>query len=108
MPGLGVQRGIRLLEKSVGELAWLNVRAMIDELSNRNFRSQLSQAAEMITVPVGDDQMIDLPQASVLDRILDAARIAGSRSAGVPGVDQQRLTGRRDEERGVTALDVDD
>ena len=56
--------------------AWLDVRAVIDELADRNCGGQLGHAAEMIAVPMRGDQMIDLLQSGVLDRIHDAARIA--------------------------------
>jgi hypothetical protein len=64
---LGVQRRISLLQKLIGNSARLNVRAMIDELANRDVRCELGQAAEVVGVPMRDDQMVDLLKAGVLD-----------------------------------------
>src|SRR5437867_2519895 len=55
---LGVKRRINLLQKLVGSSAGLNVRAMIDELANRDMRSELSHPAEVVTVPMRRDQMV--------------------------------------------------
>ena len=54
------------------------------------------------------DKMIDLANARVLDRLHNPAGIASSRGAGIPGIDQQRLMGRRDEQSGVATFDIDD
>ena len=66
---------------------------MIDKLLDRHMRSQFRETAEMIAVPVRDDQMIDLLQAGIFHRRHDAARIARCRNRSeVSGVDQQRLS----------------
>src|SRR5438046_7989414 len=57
---LAVKLGIDILQKVIGRFCRLDVRAMINELLDRDMRSQFRQAAEMIAVPVCDDQMIDL------------------------------------------------
>jgi hypothetical protein len=103
-----VKLRVCLLEKRVGSLARLSIRAVIDELSNRNLRGKFSQAAEMIAVPVGRNQMIDLASSRVLDRLEDAAGVARRRCPGIPGINEQRLMGRRDEQRGVATFDIDD
>src|SRR5205814_3412482 len=54
-----------------------------------------------------DDQMVDLLEPCVFDRIQDAARIANRRGARIARVDQQGFTGRRDEQRSVAAFDID-
>ena len=81
---------------------------MVDELPDRNARSELGHAAEVIAVPVGGDQVIDAAEAGILDRGHDPVRIPRRRRPAVAGVDQHRLSGRRDEQGGVAALDVDD
>ena len=96
--GLGVKRRVRVLEKGVRKFARLDVGAVIDELADRNLGRQFGQAAEVIAVPVRDDQMVDLLEPGVFDRIHDAARIANRRGAGIAGIDEQRLAGRRDEQ----------
>ena len=108
MPGAGVKSRVRILEKVVGCLAGLNVRAVIDELFNRHLCRELRRAAEMIAVPVRDNQMIDLPQAGIFDGSHDAARIAWCGGAGVARVHEERRTGRRHEKRRVAAFNVDD
>ena len=65
----------------VRQLARLNVRAVIDEFSNRNLRSEFGQSSEVIAMPMGDDQMIDLLKSRILDGRRDTACIARSRCA---------------------------
>src|SRR3954462_11708538 len=48
----GVKLRVSLLEKRVSQLARLDVRAMVDELSNGDSGSQLGHAAKMIAVPM--------------------------------------------------------
>ena len=43
---------------------------------DRNLLGELGHAAEMIAVAVRDDQMIDLREAGILDRLHDAAGVA--------------------------------
>ena len=99
---------IGLLQKVVGGLAGLDVGAMVDEFADGDLRGELGQAAEVIAVPVRDDQMIDLGEAGVMDGIHDAAGIANGAGRDVARIHEQRLAGGRDEERGVAAFDVDD
>jgi hypothetical protein len=81
---------------------------VIDKLANGNFGSQFRQAAEMIAVPMCNDQMIYLLKPGGLNSLHDSARIARSRSPGITGVYQQRLVGRPDDQRGVAAFHIDD
>src|SRR5262245_60408322 len=62
----------------------------------------------MIAVPVGGDQVVDLREAGVLRSVKDSSRIPSGGHAAVAGVDQERLTRRRHDERGVASLHVDD
>ena len=80
---------------------------MIDELANRDVRGELGQPAEVVGVPMRDDQMVDLLKAGVLDGIPDAAGIASGGRAGVAGIDQQRFTRGGNKKRGIASLDVD-
>ena len=105
---LGVERRVRLRQKRVGSFARLDVGAVIDELANLDLRSQLGHAAEMIAVPMRRDQMIDLLNAGVFHRIENAICVANRPRAVIAGIDQQRLARRRNDQRGVAALDIDD
>ena len=105
---LGVELRIDLGQEIVGGGRRLHVGAMIDEMPDRDALGELGHAAEMIAVPMGDDQMVDLGEAGVLGGRHDAPGIADRRlGRDIAGVDEQRFAGRRDEERGVAALDVD-
>ena len=82
---------------------------MVDVVADRDLGGELGHAAEMIAVPVGCDQVVDLGQAGVLDRRHDAGGVALGRLGGdVAGVHQHGLARGRHEEGGVPALDVDD
>ena len=59
----------------------------------------------MVAVIVREHQVIDLGDARLLRDGDDAVRIARARPAGI---DQQRLSGRRDEQSGLPALDVNE
>jgi len=52
--------------------------------------------------------MIDLLKFGILDRFHNAARVASSRSTCVAGIDEQRLSGRRNEERRIATIHIDD
>ena len=60
----------------------LHVLAMIDEFADGNLRSERGEAAEVVAVPVRDDQMIDLREPGVMDRGHDAAGVAHRRPEG--------------------------
>jgi len=88
---LGVERRVGLRKERIGSFARLDIGAMIDELANLDPGSQFRHSAEVITVPMRRDQMIDLLQPGVFDRILDAFRIANRSRAIVARIDQQRF-----------------
>ena len=81
---------------------------MIDELANRNPAGQVLHGAKVIPVIVRRDEVIDLAQPGVAHRSHDAVAIPRGGRTAVASVDEQRLTGRGHEERGVSALDVDE
>jgi hypothetical protein len=72
----GVEPGICVLEKRVGAFGRLNVGTVIDVLADGDVRSQLGQASEMITVPMGCDYVIDLLQAGGFRCVEDTPGIA--------------------------------
>ena len=91
------------------------VNMMLDRFGLGSLKSW---AADMITVVVRDQQIVDALDSRIVRRREDALRIArvrgiarhraepaGSREAGV---DEHRLPGRRDDERGLPALDIDE
>jgi hypothetical protein len=105
---LFVERRIHLLQEIIRGGRRLDVGAVIDEIADRHPRCQLGHSAEVVAMPVGGDQVIDLREAGVLDGGHDAIGVPGSRRARIPGIDQYRPAGRRHEQRGVSTLDVHD
>ena len=59
----------------------------------------------MIAMVMRDDQVIDATHAGDLRGQLDDS--IGVADAGVAGIDQQRLPGRRDDQRGGAPFDID-
>ena len=60
----------------------------------------------MIAMPMANHNMIDFRQARLLRGGEDALGVAVA-IAGIAGVEQQRFSGRRDEQRGRAAFDID-
>ena len=107
--GIGVELRVDLRQEFIDRGGRLGVRAVVDEMPDRDALGEFRQAAIMIAVPMGDDQIVDLGQPGIPGGRHDAPGIADRRGRrDVAGVDQQRLAGRRDEQRGVAAFDVDD
>ena len=91
--GVGDELRIGLLQKIIGGLPGLDVRPMVDEFLDRDLRSELCQAAEVVAVPVRDDQMIDLLKPGVLGRGHDAAGIAHGARGDIACIHEQRFPG---------------
>ena len=108
MRPLLVELRVRVFEELVDAGPRLNVRAVIDEVSNRHACRELGEATHVIAVPVGRDEVIDLRDARIARGGHDAAGVARRRRSPVPRVDEQRFAGGRHEQRRVPALDVDD
>ncbi len=105
---LGVELRVRFRNKVIGRRRGLNVRPMIDEMLDRDELGELGYAAEMIAVPMGDDEMVDLRQTGVLDGRHDAPGVPDRRvRRHIAGIDEERFARWRHQERGVAALDVD-
>src|SRR5258707_632786 len=64
--GGAVKGRIGLGEEFVESRDRLNVRPVVDVVADRNALGDFRHSAEMITVPVRGDQMIDLSKAGVL------------------------------------------
>jgi hypothetical protein len=75
---------------------------------DRDPLSELLEGPEVIAVPMRCDVMVDLRNAGILRRLQDTSRVSRGGSAAVASVDEHRFAGRRHEERGVSALHVDD
>ena len=103
---LAVELPVAALEKPVHIRVGLSVRSMVDELFDGNAGSELGQAPDMITVVVSGDEVVDLREARVPGRGQNAFGITYRGGATVSGIDEHRLSRRRGEEHGVTALDV--
>ena len=81
---------------------------MVDEVPDRDAFCELRQAAIVIAVPMGDDQVVDPGQACVLGCYHDALGIADrSRRRHIAGVDQEGFAGWRHQQRSVAAFGVD-
>jgi hypothetical protein len=92
---------------------------VIDERSDRQQVRELAHAAVVIRVEVRDEQDVDSRHARRPRSGQDAVHVAPPRGlarhgrarsgrAPPPGVDQQRFTARRHDERGLAAFDVDE
>ena len=103
---LAVELPVAALEKRIHIRVGLSVRSMVDELFDGNAGSELGQAPDMITVVVSGDEVVDLREARVPGRGQNAFGITYRGGAAVSGIDEHRLSRRRGEEHGVTALDV--
>ena len=79
-------------------------RAVIVKMLDRHLLRDVYQAPIVIAVIVGQPEVIDLLHARDLQHLQDAIQIA---LAGVTGIHQQRLSGRRNEQRRLAALGVD-
>ena len=104
LAGDGFEIGRVIVAGDVGVFA---VRAVIKEFADANALDQLGDAADVIDMEVGDEQVIDAGDACVAHGGLDTGSIAAVH-AGPTGVDEQG--GVRcgvDEERGLAAFDVD-
>ena len=82
-----------------------DARAMIHERANRQARRDVFHAAVMVAVEMGGEHDVDLANARLLRDRSDAVGIAIAR---VASIDQHRLARRRDEQRRLPALDVDE
>jgi hypothetical protein len=85
----------------------LHVGPVIHEMRNWDARSQFSDTAVMVAMPVSDDQVINPGDAGVSSRRQDSTGIAHGPCTTISGIDQERLTGWGDSKRGVAAFDVD-
>src|SRR5205823_5566615 len=68
--------------------------------------SKLREPAEVIAVPVRDNQMVDLLKPGVFSGRHDATGVTNGARSNIACVHEQRFPGGRDEERGIAALDV--
>src|SRR5262249_28378148 len=75
------------------------------EVIDEDHLRKRSQSADMIGVEVANDQVVDFLQAGLLGRGVDSFGVA---IADRPSrVDEQRLSGRRHDQSGRAAFDVD-
>ena len=78
---------------------------MVDEAADGDLRGELGDAADVVDVIVGDDEVVDLADASLLAEGDDAVGVAGV-GGGPAGVDEEAFAGGGDEEGRLTAFDV--
>ena len=99
----GLDVGREVVARDVGVFA---VHAVIEKFADLDVLDEIRHAAHVIGMEVGDEHMVDLRDAGVFHRRLNALGVAAI-VAGPAGIDQQRSAGRRDEQRGLAAFDVD-
>src|SRR5262245_42690951 len=81
---------------------------MVDVMLDRDALGDLGHAAEMVTMPMRRDEMINLRETGILGGCHDALGVAdGSLRSSVAGIDQDGFAGWRDEQRGIAAFDID-
>jgi hypothetical protein len=95
IPGFGdgvfrfrVQRRIDVLQKLCGCRLRLNRRPVVDEMPNRNPAGELRHRAEVVTVPMRRDQVIDARHSRVVDRRHDPISIARGCGAAIARINQ--------------------
>ena len=81
--------------------------AVVEEIRHRQALQQVGDAAHVVLVEVGDEQRVDFLDAGGFGGGGDAIGVAPA-IAGVSGVDQQRLAGGRDDQRGLASFDIDE
>ena len=64
---------------------------MVDEVPNRDTGCEFGKPANVITVVMGRDEVIDLRDTRILRRGHDAPGVPGGGGAAVSGIDQKRL-----------------
>ena len=112
-PGAGCTCGAPCSDRLVGgkrrrcERRRLDGLAVVDKRLHRQAPDHFGHAAEMVAVEMRNQQVVQLADARVAGGRQDAIRIAVG-EPGVPGVDEHRLSGGRDDQRGLPALDVDE
>ena len=84
----------------------VGIFAVVNERADRNAGRELRDAADVIAVVVRNQNVVDLGETGVFRGSDDAIRVTAVEA--IPsGVNQQRFSGRRDEQSGLSALDVD-
>ena len=81
--------------------------SVVDEHFDGQAPGHFGHAAEMVTVEVRNEQIVQLADTRVAGGSHDAIRIAVGKP-GVAGVDEHRLPGRRHDQRRLAAFDVDE
>ena len=99
----GLEIGGIVVARDVGVFA---VGTVVEELADLDALDEFRHAANVIGMVVGDEHMIDVRDAGVFHCRLDAIGVAAV-VAGPAGIDEQGRAGRRNEQRGLAAFDVD-
>ncbi len=111
MLSFGPDRGVRLIYgehlRTRGLLPFWSEISMIDEGPNRNVSREFDHTAVVVRVEMRNQQVIDRGETGVPHRGHDSACVAAV-VAWESGVDEQRLPSRCDDERRLTALNIDE
>jgi len=92
----------KIAARNAGVLA---IGAVIDELADLDVLDQFRYAADMVDMVVRRKNVINMSDAGVFHRSLNACCTA-TVTIRPAGIHEQRTTGRRDDQRGLPALDV--
>src|SRR5262245_61488203 len=89
---LGIKLRINIFEKFVRCGRRLNIGSMIDVLTDGNSFRQFCHSAEVVAMPMRDDEVVDLLQFGVFCSSYDALGVTNrSRSSGVSRINEKRL-----------------
>src|SRR5207237_6056096 len=108
MFGLAIKFAVSTLQKRIDTGIGLSVRPVVDEFFDRYPLSKFGKAADMITVVMRDDQMIDRRHSRVLRRRHNSFGVTHRGWAAVSGVDEHRFSGRCNKQYGIAAFNIDD
>jgi len=95
------------LVQRLGGFRFFAINAVVDEMVDGNLLYELRHAADVIGMVVGDENVVDLLDASEFGGFVDADGVTVGVVAPA-GVDEERLLFRRDEESGLATFDVDE
>src|SRR5438093_7312983 len=98
---------ISALEKGIDRRIGLRVGTVIDEFFNGNSSGKFGETANVISMIVRRDQMIDGGDSRVLRGCDDPFGVAYRAGAAVSGIDEHRFSRRRDKQDRIAAFNID-
>ena len=99
----GLDVSCEVVARDVGVFA---VHAVIEKFANLDALHEIRHAAYVVGMKVGDEHLVELRDACIFHRLLNALGVAAV-VAGPAGIDQHRSAGRRNNQRGLAAFHID-